>query len=216
MQQVVIVAATRTPIGSFQGALASLSAVDLGTAVVKALLARSGVAADQVDEVILGQVLTAGCGQNPARQTALNAGLPHSVPALTINKVCGSGLKAIHLAVQAIRCGDAEVIIAGGQESMSQSPYLMNGARAGLRLGHGQLTDSVIQDGLWDAFNDYHMGITAENLAEKYAISRSEQDEFALRSQQKTQAAQQAGRFVRGNHPGRSSQTQRGSAAGGL
>jgi acetyl-CoA C-acetyltransferase len=196
MQQVVIVAATRTPIGSFQGALASLSAVDLGTVVVKALLARSGIAADQVDEVILGQVLTAGCGQNPARQTALNAGLPHSVSALTINKVCGSGLKAIHLAVQAIRCGDAEVIIAGGQESMSQSPYLMNGVRAGLRLGHGQLTDSVIQDGLWDAFNDYHMGITAENLAEKYAISRSEQDEFALRSQQKTQAAQQAGRFV--------------------
>ncbi|WP_413502674.1 acetyl-CoA C-acetyltransferase [Serratia proteamaculans] len=196
MQQVVIVAATRTPIGSFQGALATLSAVDLGTVVVKALLARSGVPADQVDEVILGQVLTAGCGQNPARQTALNAGLPSSVPALTINKVCGSGLKAIHLAVQAIRCGDAEVIIAGGQESMSQSPYLINGARAGLRLGHGQLIDSVIQDGLWDAFNDYHMGITAENLAEKYAISRSEQDEFALRSQQKTQAAQQAGRFV--------------------
>lgn len=196
MQQVVIVAATRTPIGSFQGALATLSAVDLGTVVVKALLARSGVPADQVDEVILGQVLTAGCGQNPARQTALNAGLPSSVPALTINKVCGSGLKAIHLAVQAIRCGDAEVIIAGGQESMSQSPYLINGARAGLRLGHGQLIDSVIQDGLWDAFNDYHMGITAENLAEKYAISRSEQDQFALRSQQKTQAAQQAGHFA--------------------
>ncbi|CAI1752170.1 Acetyl-CoA acetyltransferase [Serratia proteamaculans] len=196
MQQVVIVAATRTPIGSFQGALATLSAVDLGTVVVKALLACSGVPADQVDEVILGQVLTAGCGQNPARQTALNAGLPYSVPALTINKVCGSGLKAIHLAVQAIRCGDAEVIIAGGQESMSQSPYLINGARAGLRLGHGQLIDSVIQDGLWDAFNDYHMGITAENLAEKYTISRSEQDQFALRSQQKTQAAQQAGHFV--------------------
>lgn len=196
MQDVVIVAATRTPIGSFQGALASLSAVDLGTVVVKALLARSGVAPELVDEVILGQVLTAGCGQNPARQTALNAGLPYSVPALTINKVCGSGLKAIHLAVQAICCGDAEVIIAGGQESMSQSPYLMNGARAGLRLGHGQLIDSVIQDGLWDAFNDYHMGITAENLAQKYAISRSEQDEFALRSQQKTHAAQQAGRFV--------------------
>lgn len=196
MQQVVIVAATRTPIGSFQGALATLSAVELGTVVVKALLARSGVPADQVDEVILGQVLTAGCGQNPARQTALNAGLPYSVPALTINKVCGSGLKAIHLAVQVIRCGDAEVIIAGGQESMSQSPYLINGARAGLRLGHGQLIDSVIQDGLWDAFNDYHMGITAENLAEKYAISRSEQDQFALRSQQKTQAAQQAGHFA--------------------
>ncbi|MGQ8707498.1 acetyl-CoA C-acetyltransferase [Serratia sp. TSA_198.1] len=195
-REVVIVAATRTPVGSFHGALASLTAVDLGTLVVKALLERSGVRPQQVDEVILGQVLTAGCGQNPARQTALNAGLPHSVPALTVNKVCGSGLKAIQLAVQAIRCGDAEAVIAGGQESMSQAPYLMNGARAGLRLGHAQLVDSVIHDGLWDAFNDYHMGITAENLAEKYAIGRAEQDRFALASQQKAQAAQQAGHFA--------------------
>ncbi|CAI1019081.1 Acetyl-CoA acetyltransferase [Serratia entomophila] len=195
-REVVIVAATRTPVGGFHGALAPLTAVELGTLVVKALLERSGVPPQQVDEVILGQVLTAGCGQNPARQTALNAGLPDAVPALTVNKVCGSGLKAVQLAVQAIRCGDAEAVIAGGQESMSQSPYLMNGARAGLRLGHAQLVDSVIHDGLWDAFNDYHMGITAENLAEKYAISREEQDGFALASQQKAQAAQQAGRFA--------------------
>ncbi|CAI1709418.1 acetyl-CoA C-acetyltransferase [Serratia entomophila] len=195
-REVVIVAATRTPVGGFHGALAPLTAVELGTVVVKALLERSGVPPQQVDEVILGQVLTAGCGQNPARQTALNAGLPDAVPALTVNKVCGSGLKAVQLAVQAIRCGDAEAVIAGGQESMSQAPYLMNGARAGLRLGHAQLVDSVIHDGLWDAFNDYHMGITAENLAEKYAISREEQDGFALASQQKAQAAQQAGRFA--------------------
>jgi len=195
-REVVIVAATRTPVGGFHGALAPLTAVELGTVVVKALLERSGVPPQQVDEVILGQVLTAGCGQNPARQTALNAGLPDAVPALTVNKVCGSGLKAVQLAVQAIRCGDAEAVIAGGQESMSQSPYLMNGARAGLRLGHAQLVDSVIHDGLWDAFNDYHMGITAENLAEKYAINREEQDGFALASQQKAQAAQQAGRFA--------------------
>ncbi|CAI1780557.1 Acetyl-CoA acetyltransferase [Serratia ficaria] len=195
-REVVIVAATRTPVGSFHGALAPLTAVELGTVVVKALLERSGVPPQQVDEVILGQVLTAGCGQNPARQTALNAGLPDAVPALTVNKVCGSGLKAVQLAVQAIRCGDAEAVIAGGQESMSQSPYLMHGARAGLRLGHAQLVDSVIHDGLWDAFNDYHMGITAENLAEKYAISRAEQDRFALASQRKAQAAQQAGRFA--------------------
>ncbi|WP_061794807.1 acetyl-CoA C-acetyltransferase [Serratia ficaria] len=195
-REVVIVAATRTPVGSFHGALAPLTAVELGTVVVKALLERSGVPPQQVDEVILGQVLTAGCGQNPARQTALNAGLPYAVPALTVNKVCGSGLKAVQLAVQAIRCGDAEAVIAGGQESMSQSPYLMNGARAGLRLGHAQLVDSVIHDGLWDAFNDYHMGITAENLAEKYAISRAEQDRFALASQRKALASQQAGRFA--------------------
>ncbi len=195
-REVVIVAATRTPVGSFHGALAPLTAVELGTAAVQGLLAQSGVAPQQIDEVILGQVLSAGCGQNPARQTALNAGLPVTTPALTINKVCGSGLKAVHLAVQAIRSGDAEAVIAGGQESMSQSPYLMAGARAGLRLGHAQMVDSVIHDGLWDAFNDYHMGITAENLAEKYAISRAEQDSFALRSQQKAQAAQQAGRFA--------------------
>jgi len=196
MQDVVIVAATRTPVGRFQGALAPLSAVDLGSAVVKALLASSGVAAESVDEVILGQVLTAGCGQNPARQTALNAGLPFGVPAFTLNKVCGSGLKAVHLAAQAIRCGDAQIVIAGGQESMSQAPYLMAGARAGLRLGHAQMIDSVIHDGLWDAFNDYHMGVTAENLAQRYDISRAEQDRFAAQSQQKAHAAQQAGRFI--------------------
>ncbi|VXD07386.1 Acetyl-CoA acetyltransferase [Enterobacterales bacterium 8AC] len=196
MHDVVIVAATRTPVGRFQGALAPLSAVDLGTAVVKALLANSGVAAESVDEVILGQVLTAGCGQNPARQTALNAGLPFGVPAFTLNKVCGSGLKAVHLAAQAIRCGDAQIVIAGGQESMSQAPYLMAGARAGLRLGHAQMVDSVIHDGLWDAFNDYHMGVTAENLAQRDDISRAEQDRFAVQSQQKAHAAQQAGRFI--------------------
>lgn len=196
MQDVVIVAATRTPVGRFHGALAPLSAVDLGTAVVKALLANSGVAPESVDEVILGQVLTAGCGQNPARQTALNAGLPFGVPAFTLNKVCGSGLKAVHLAAQAIRCGDAQIVIAGGQESMSQAPYLLADARAGLRLGHAQMIDSVIHDGLWDAFNDYHMGVTAEHLAQRYDISRAEQDRFAVQSQQKAQAAQQAGRFM--------------------
>lgn len=196
MNDVVIVAAARTPIGSFHGALSSLTAVELGTCAVRAVLAKTGVAPEQVDELILGQVLSAGCGQNPARQTAIHAGLPYSVPAVTINKVCGSGLKAIIQAAQAIRCGDADIIIAGGQESMSQSPYLLDGARAGLRLGHASVVDSVIHDGLWDAFNDYHMGITAENLAEKYAISREQQDAYALRSQQRAAAASVAGRFV--------------------
>lgn len=185
MQDVVIVAATRTPIGSFHGALAPLSAVELGTAVVRSLLEKTAVAPEQIDEVILGQVLTAGCGQNPARQTALRAGLPSTTPALTINLVCGSGLKAVHQAVQAIRCGDAQIVIAGGQESMSNAPYFLDGARAGLRLGHASMKDSVVHDGLWDAFNDYHMGITAENLADKFVISREQQDAFALRSQQK-------------------------------
>lgn len=195
MQPVVIVAATRTAIGAFQGALANVPAPQLGAAVIRQLLASSGVAPEQVDEVILGQVLTAGAGQNPARQAALLAGLPHSVPAMTLNKVCGSGLKAVHLAVQAIRCGDAEVVIAGGQENMSLAPYLMPGARTGLRMGHAQMVDSMITDGLWDAFNDYHMGVTAENLAERYGISREQQDAFAAQSQQKAQAAVQAGRF---------------------
>ena len=195
MKEVVIVAAVRTPVGSFHGALAPLTAVELGTCVVRAVLAQTDVAPEQVDELILGQVLSAGCGQNPARQTAIHAGLPYSVPAVTINKVCGSGLKAIVQAAQAIRCGDADIIIAGGQESMSQSPYLLDGARAGLRLGHASVVDSVIHDGLWDAFNDYHMGITAENLAEKYAISREQQDAYALRSQQRAAAAYEAGRF---------------------
>jgi len=196
MQDVVIVAATRTAVGSFQGALANIPAVDLGAAVIRQLLAQTGVDGALVDEVILGQVLTAGAGQNPARQAAIKAGLPHAVPAMTLNKVCGSGLKALHLATQAIRCGDAEIIIAGGQENMSLANYVMPGARTGLRMGHASLIDSMISDGLWDAFNDYHMGITAENLVEKYGISREEQDAFAAASQQKAAAAIEARRFV--------------------
>ena len=196
MQDVVIVAATRTAIGSFQGSLANVSAVDLGAAVIRQLLEQTGLDGAQVDEVIMGQVLTAGAGQNPARQSAIKAGLPHAVPAMTLNKVCGSGLKALHLGAQAIRCGDAEVIIAGGQENMSLSNYIMPGARTGLRMGHAQIVDTMISDGLWDAFNDYHMGITAENLVEKYEISREQQDAFAAASQQKAAAAIEAGRFV--------------------
>ncbi|TKV09028.1 acetyl-CoA C-acetyltransferase [Citrobacter sp. wls619] len=195
MQDVVIVAATRTPIGSFHGALAPLSAVELGAVVIRSLLEKTAVAPEHIDEVILGQVLTAGSGQNPARQTALRAGLPVTVPALTINLVCGSGLKAVQQAVQAIRCGDADIVIAGGQESMSNAPYFLDGARSGLRLGHASLKDSVVHDGLWDAFNDYHMGITAENLADKFVISREQQDAFALQSQQKAAAAIESGRF---------------------
>lgn len=196
MQDVVIVAATRTAIGSFQGSLASVSAVDLGAAVIRQLLEQTGLDGAQVDEVIMGQVLTAGAGQNPARQAAIKAGLPHAVPAMTLNKVCGSGLKALHLGAQAIRCGDADVIIAGGQENMSLANYVMPGARTGLRMGHAQIVDTMISDGLWDAFNDYHMGITAENLVDKYGISREQQDAFAAASQQKAAAAIEAGRFV--------------------
>ncbi|MDD1508672.1 acetyl-CoA C-acetyltransferase [Pseudomonas sp. CNPSo 3701] len=196
MQEVVIVAATRTAIGSFQGALADVPATELGAAVIRRLLEHTGLDGAQVDEVILGHVLTAGAGQNTARQAAIKAGLPHAVPALTLNKVCGSGLKALHLGAQAIRCGDAEVIIAGGMENMSLAPYVLPKARTGLRMGHGQLVDTMISDGLWDAFNDYHMGITAENLVDKYAISREEQDAFAAASQQKAIAAIEAGRFA--------------------
>ncbi|MEX5688091.1 acetyl-CoA C-acetyltransferase [Pseudomonas silesiensis] len=195
MNEVVIVAATRTAIGSFQGSLSAIPATELGAAVIRRLLEQTGVEAAQIDEVILGQVLTAGSGQNPARQSAIKAGLPHTVPALTLNKVCGSGLKAVQLAVQAIRCGDAELVIAGGQENMSLAPYVLPKARTGLRLGHAQLQDSVIQDGLWDAFNDYHMGITAENLASKYELSREDQDAFAAASQQKASAAIEGGYF---------------------
>ncbi|MBD9576156.1 acetyl-CoA C-acetyltransferase [Pseudomonas sp. PDM23] len=195
MQEVVIVAATRTAIGSFQGSLSALPAHELGAAVIRSLLQQTGLDPARVDEVILGQTLTAGAGQNPARQALIAAGLPNSVPAMTVNKVCGSGLKALHLATQAIRCGDADIIIAGGQESMSLAPYVMPGARTGLRMGHAKLIDSMIQDGLWDAFNDYHMGITAENLVEKYGISREEQDAFAADSQRKATAAIEAGRF---------------------
>ena len=195
MQDVVIVAATRTAVGSFQGSLANIAAVELGAAVIRRLLAQTGVDPAQVDEVILGQVLTAGAGQNPARQASIFGGLPSAVPAMTLNKVCGSGLKALHLAAQAIRCGDAEVIIAGGMENMSLAPYLLPAARTGLRMGNGALVDSMIKDGLWDVFNDYHMGITAENLAEQYGISREAQDAFAAQSQQKAMAAIEAGRF---------------------
>ncbi|TLP71398.1 acetyl-CoA C-acetyltransferase [Pseudomonas nitroreducens] len=195
MQDVVIVAATRTAIGAFQGSLANIPAHELGSLVIRSLLERSGVKPDQIDEVILGQVLTAGAGQNPARQAAIGAGLPVEVPSMTINKLCGSGLKALFLGVQAIRCGDAEAIIAGGQESMSLAPYVLPKARTGLRMGHAELQDTLLRDGLIDAFNDYHMGITAENLAEKFGISREAQDAFAAQSQLKAASAIEAGRF---------------------
>ncbi|WP_028631454.1 acetyl-CoA C-acetyltransferase [Metapseudomonas resinovorans] len=195
MSEVVIVAATRTAIGSFQGSLSGIPAQQLGAAVIRQLLAQTGLDVAEVDEVILGQVLTAGSGQNPARQASILAGLPFTVPAMTLNKLCGSGLKALHLAVQAIRCGDAEVIIAGGQENMSLAPYILPGARTGLRMGHAKILDTLLHDGLTDAFNDYHMGVTAENLVEKYGISREAQDTFAATSQQKAAAAIEAGRF---------------------
>ncbi|MCR1552717.1 MAG: acetyl-CoA C-acetyltransferase [Enterobacter cloacae] len=195
MKNVMIVGATRTPIGSFRGSLSTLSAVELGAVVVRRLLEESSLSAGDTDELIFGQVLTAGCGQNPARQTAIAAGLPVSTPATTVNLVCGAGLKAVQLAAQAIRCGDAEVVIAGGQESMSNAPYLLDGARSGLRFGHTGLQDSMIVDGLWDAFNDYHMGITAENVARQYGISREQQDAFAAGSQQKAASAIESARF---------------------
>lgn len=195
MQDVVIVAATRTAIGAFQSSLANIPAHELGSLVIRSLLERSGVKPDQIDEVILGQVLTAGAGQNPARQASIGAGLPVEVPAMTINKLCGSGLKSLFLGVQAIRCGDADVVIAGGQESMSLAPYVLPKARTGLRMGHAELQDTLLRDGLIDAFNDYHMGITAENLAEKFGISREAQDAFAAQSQLKAASAIEAGRF---------------------
>ncbi|ASQ17693.1 acetyl-CoA C-acetyltransferase [Enterobacter cloacae] len=195
MKNVMIVGATRTPIGSFRGSLSPLSAVELGAVAVRRLLEESSLSAGDTDELIFGQVLTAGCGQNPARQTAIAAGLPVSTPATTVNLVCGAGLKAVHLAAQAIRCGDAEVVIAGGQESMSNAPYLLDGARSGLRFGHTGLQDSMIVDGLWDAFNDYHMGITAENVARQHGISREQQDAFAAGSQQKAASAIESARF---------------------
>lgn len=179
----------------FSGALARHSAVDLGSVVVRALVERSGVAAHEIDEVILGQVLTAGAGQNPARQAALKGGLPNTVSAITINDVCGSGLKALHLATQAIQCGEADVVIAGGQENMSRAPHVLTDSRTGAQLGNSQLLDSLVHDGLWDAFNDYHMGVTAENLAREYGISRELQDAYALSSQQKARAAIDSGRF---------------------
>ncbi|MBK5941591.1 acetyl-CoA C-acetyltransferase [Halochromatium roseum] len=195
-EHVVIVAAVRTPVGSFGGSLSSLPATALGATVVKALLEKTGLDPEQVDEVILGQVLAAGVGQNPARQTTLNAGLPHKVPAMTINKVCGSGLKAVHLAMQAVALGDAEVVIAGGQESMSQSAHVVPGSRQGKRMGDWKMIDTMLSDGLMDAFNQCHMGVTAENIAKQYAFSRDLQDQFAADSQQKTEAAQAANRFA--------------------
>ena len=191
----VIVAAARTPIGSFGGALANTPAHSLGAMVIKSLLEKTGLEPGQIDEVILGQVLTAGAGQNPARQAAIEAGLPHSVPSMTINKVCGSGLKAVHLAAQAIKCGDSDIIIAGGQENMSQAPHVLPKSRVGAKMGDWKLLDTMITDGLWDAFNNYHMGMTAENIVNKFGISRDEQDRFAALSQQKTEQAQAEGVF---------------------
>ena len=195
MSNIVIVAAQRTAVGKFGGSLAKISAPELGAHVIKGLLEKTGVPGDAISEVILGQVLTAGSGQNAARQSVVKAGLPLSVPAMTINKVCGSGLKAVMLASQAIRCGDADIIIAGGQENMSAAPHVLLGSRDGQRMGDWKMTDSMIVDGLWDVYNQYHMGITAENVAKAHSVSRKVQDAFALASQQKATAAQDAGRF---------------------
>jgi acetyl-CoA C-acetyltransferase len=195
MDDVVIVAAGRTAVGKFGGSLAKIPASELGAHVIKGLLAQTGIDANLISEAILGQVLTAAVGQNPARQAVIKAGLPQGVPAFTINKVCGSGLKATHLAAQAIKCGDASIVIAGGQENMSAAPHAMNGSRDGFRMGDVKLTDTMIVDGLWDVYNNYHMGVTAENVAKEYGISRAEQDEFALASQLKAEAAQKAGKF---------------------
>jgi acetyl-CoA C-acetyltransferase len=195
MEDIVIVGAARSAIGKFGGTLAKTPAADLGAHVLKKLLERSGVQPEQVSEVILGQVLAAGVGQNPARQAAIKAGLPDMIPAMTINKVCGSGLKAVMLAAQSVANGDSDIVIAGGQENMSAAPHVLNGSRDGFRMGDAKMTDSMIVDGLWDVFNQYHMGVTAENVAKEYVVTREEQDEFAVKSQNKTEAAQKAGRF---------------------
>ena len=195
MEDVVIVAAGRTAIGKFGGTLAKIPATELGAQVIKHLLAKTGIDPATVSEVIMGQVLTAGAGQNPARQAVIKSGMPDSVPASTLNVVCGSGLRATHLAAQAIKCGDASIVIAGGQENMSASPHVLNGSRDGFRMGDAKLTDTMIVDGLWDAYNQYHMGVTAENVARKYEVARAEQDEFALQSQNKAEAAIKEGRF---------------------
>jgi acetyl-CoA C-acetyltransferase len=192
---IVIVAATRTAIGKFGGALAKIPAPELGATVIRELLARAKLKPDQISEVILGQVLAAGSGQNPARQALIKAGLPAAIPAMTINKVCGSGLKAVMLAAQALRCGDAEIVIAGGQENMSAAPHVLPGSRDGFRMGDAKLVDTMIVDGLWDVFNQYHMGTTAENVAKQYGISRAQQDEFSVASQNKAEVAQKAGMF---------------------
>src|SRR5437762_7505213 len=195
MEDIYIVGAARTPIGKFGGTLAKTPATELGALIIKEVLKRAGVKPEQVSEVIMGQVLAAAVGQNPARQAAIKAGLPDMIPAMTINKVCGSGLKAAMLAAQSIANGDSDIVVAGGQESMSLAPHAMNGSRDGFRMGDAKLVDSMIVDGLWDVYNNYHMGTTAENVAKQYSITRAQQDEFAVASQNKAEAAQKAGRF---------------------
>ena len=195
MRRAVIVSGARTPIGAFGGTLANTSAVELGAIVIKEAIKRAQITPEQVDEVIMGNILQAGLGQNPARQSAIKAGLPYKVPAMTINKVCGSGLKSVILAAQAVILGDADIIVAGGMENMSMAPYLLDKARTGYKMGDGKLIDSMIKDGLWCAFEDVHMGITAENLAEKWNISKEEQDDFAAKSQQKVEQAKKEKKF---------------------
>lgn len=195
LDEIVIVSAVRTPVGKFQGAFSDLSATQLGAIAVREAVKRAQIDAALVEECIMGNVVSAGLGQNPARQAALNGGLPPEVSALTINKVCGSGLKAVALAAQSIQTGNAEVVVAGGMESMTNAPYLLPQGRAGFRMGNATVVDSMVHDGLWDAFNDYHMGITGENVAEKYGITREEQDEYALNSHRKAAAAWREGRF---------------------
>ena len=195
MDDVVIISGVRTPIGKFQGALEPFSAPQLGAIAVREAVKRAGVDPQQVDECIMGLVVAAGLGQNPARQSSIKAGLPYAIPAMTINKVCGSGLKAVMLAAQAVQCGDADIVIAGGQENMSAAPHVLPGSRDGFRMGDAKLVDSMIVDGLWDVYNQYHMGTTAENVAKQYGISRAQQDEFAVASQNKAEAAQKAGKF---------------------
>ncbi|WP_018914591.1 acetyl-CoA C-acetyltransferase [Thiomonas sp. FB-6] len=195
-EDIVIVSAVRTGVGKFGGSLAKISAAELGALVVREAVARAGIEPGAVSEVILGQVLQAGCGQNPARQASIKGGLPDSVPAMTINKVCGSGLKAVMLAAQAVRDGDAEIVVAGGQENMSAAPHVLPGSRDGMRMGNWNLVDTMVHDGLWDAFNHYHMGTTAENVAKKHGITREMQDAFAAASQNKAEAAQKSGRFA--------------------
>lgn len=195
MREVVIASAVRTPIGAFGGALKDVPAVDLGALVIKEAVNRAGIKGELVEEVVMGNVIQAGLGQNVARQASVKAGLPVEVPAMTINKVCGSGLRTVSLAAQMIKAGDADIIVAGGMESMSQAPYVLKGARWGQRMGDGKMVDSMINDALWDAFNNYHMGVTAENIAKEWNLTREEQDEFALNSQLKAEAAIKAGKF---------------------
>ncbi|MEA2958791.1 MAG: acetyl-CoA C-acetyltransferase [Alphaproteobacteria bacterium] len=216
MEEVVIVSAVRTPIGRFQGSLAAYSAVELGALVVREAVRRAGVAPEQIDEWIMGNVVSAGLGQNPARQAALHGGLPAAVSAMTINKVCGSGLKAVGLAAQAIQTGNADIVVAGGMESMSNAPYLLPQGRNGFRMGDGKVVDSMIRDGLWDVFNDYHMGVTGENVAEKHSITREQQDAYALASHQKAIAAERAGAFANELLPVEIPAKRKGEAPGKL